>query len=54
MAGGWNSVKLGKLLHVLGNCLNNLQLSWKQNKHNFWIDQSLFFHLYIIFIKDIP
>jgi hypothetical protein len=25
LAGGWISIKLGKLLRVLGNCLNNVQ-----------------------------
>jgi hypothetical protein len=50
MAGGWKSVKLRTLLHVLGNCLNNVKFYFG-NKHHFWIDQPLFFHLYIMFNK---
>jgi hypothetical protein len=35
VAGGWKSVKLGKLLHVLGNCLNNVNFILGIKKHHF-------------------
>jgi hypothetical protein len=38
---------LGKLIFRLS--LVCIILFWEQNKHQFWIDQSLFFHLHVSF-----
>jgi hypothetical protein len=43
------SIKLEKLLHVLGNCLNNVNLIMGIKETSFMDNQSLFFHLHIHF-----
>jgi hypothetical protein len=49
VAGGWNYVKLGKLLHVLGKCLNNEKFYFGNKINVIFGYVSLYSFIYINF-----